>query len=108
MIPAVWSVSFPINSHPTKFAEVLGKRDIAVNFYLILFGIDFKVNTQSLKIAPPEFKLKMQSISLPISNSYKDLTQAFGLNLTSWIASMYFSINFIPECAKMTLLKKMS
>ena len=72
-----------MNSQPTKLAEVLGKREIAVNFCLILFGIDFKVNTQSLKIAPPEFKLRMQSISLPISNSYNDFTQAFGLNLTS-------------------------
>jgi hypothetical protein len=68
-----------------------------VNFYLILLGIDLRVNTQSLKIAPPEFKLIMQSISLPISNSYNDLTHALGLNFTSCTASIYFSISFIPE-----------
>lgn len=81
---------------------------MAVNFYLILFGIDFRVKTQSLKIAPPEFKLIIQSMSLPISNSYKDFTQALGLNFTSYTASMYFSINLIPEWAKITLLKKIS
>ena len=58
-----------MKSQPTKLAVVLGNNDIAVNFYFILFGRDLSVKIHSLKMAPPVFKLIMQSISLPSSNS---------------------------------------
>ena len=77
------SVSFPRKSHPTKLADVRGNKDIEVNFYFILLGIDLRVNMQSLKMAPPEFRLIIQSMSLAISNSCNDFTHAFYLNLTS-------------------------
>lgn len=69
MAPVVLSVSFPMKSQPIKLMELPGNPTSAVNFWLSLFGIDFRVSTHSLRMRPPELTAKIQSISLEISNS---------------------------------------
>lgn len=106
--PEVWSVSLPIKSHPIRLTLLPGKLIRAVNFWLRRFGIDLRVRTHSLRITPPLLMQKMESMSLAMSNSSSDLTQAFGRYFTSCCASLNFSESFIPEWAKMILLKLMS
>jgi hypothetical protein len=103
--PAVWSVSFPINSQPIRFTEVEGKLTKLVNFWFSLFGIDFKLKTHSLRMTPPELTQITVSIYRDMLNSWSPLVQAFYLYLTSCWASINFSCSFKPEWAKMILLK---
>ena len=106
--PDVWSVSLPIKSQPIRLTLLPGKLINAVNFWLSRLGIDLRVSTHSLRITPPLLIQKIESISLAISNSCRDFTQAFGLYLTSYWASLNFSESLIPEWAKMILLKLIS
>jgi len=103
--PAVWSVSFPINSQPIRFTEVEGKLTRLVNFWFSLFGIDFKLRTHSLRMTPPELTQITVSILREMLNSWRPFVQAFCLYLTSCWASINFSCSFKPEWAKMILLK---
>lgn len=82
--PAVWSVSFPINSHPIRFTLVDGKLTTVTNFWFSLFGIDFKLRTHSRRITPPEFTQITVSIDREMGNSAKPLEHAFNRYLTSY------------------------
>lgn len=90
-----------------KLKDVCGNVTTDENFWFNLFGIPLQVSVHSRSINPPELRQNMESISRVISNSAKLLTQASCLYVTSYLASMNFSIKRIPECAKMILLKLM-
>jgi len=63
------------------------------------------VSTHSLTMTPPELMQNIESISLFISYSARDLTQGLSLYFTSCSASLKFSVSFIPEWANIILLK---